>query len=101
MRSARSARPITWTLIRLAMLLTGVATGAQAQELVPAAFTPLPIGFNVVTVATTFSLGAIAFDPSLPVEEASARLGVGVLGIARTLGIAGRFANVGVGMPLV
>jgi hypothetical protein len=82
-------------------MLAGVGTVAPAQELVPAAFLPAPVGFNLVTVATNFSRGAIAFDPSLPVEEASATLGVGVIGIARTLGIAGRYANVGIAMPLV
>jgi hypothetical protein len=94
-------RHLANTVICLVLMLTGIATIARAQELVPAAFLPAPVGFNVVTVASNFSRGEIAFDPSLPVEEASARLGVGVLGVARTLGIAGRYANIGVGMPLV
>ena len=89
-----------WTLLRLLALLSSSAA-VHAQDLVPGAYTPAPTGFNVVNIAAVFSDGALAFDPSLPVEEASATIGVAAFGIGRTLNIAGRFANIGVGIPFV
>ena len=73
----------------------------RAQDLVPGAYTPAPVGINVLTVSTVFSEGDIAFDPSLPVEEATRGSGMAAVGIGRTLNMGGRFANIGVGVPFV
>lgn len=77
------------------------ATLARAQELVPGAYTPAPTGYNVVTVGGSISRGGVAFDPSLPIEDARARIGVAFVGLGRTLNLAGRFGNIVVSMPLV
>jgi hypothetical protein len=74
---------------------------AGAQDLVPGAYLPAPVGFTIVNVTGVFSDGAISFDPSLPVEDARSTIGGMGIGLARTLNIAGRFANVGVGLPLL
>ena len=67
----------------------------------PGAYTPAPTGFTIVNVAGVFSDGSITFDPSLPIEEAHSTIGGMVMGIGRTLNIGGRYANIGVGIPLV
>lgn len=72
-----------------------------AQDLVPGAYTPAPIGFNVLNISGVFSTGDLAFDPSLPIEDAHSTVGGIGIGIVRTLNIAGRFANVGVALPIV
>jgi Putative MetA-pathway of phenol degradation len=95
--SATSFNPALLGL--LAVLLS--STMVRAQDLVPGAYTPAPTGFNIVTVAAVFSDGALAFDPSLPIEDASATIGGAGFGVNRTLNIAGRFANIGVGIPFV
>ena len=77
------------------------STPADAQDLIPGAYTPLPAGINVVTLIATFNDGDIAFDPSLPIEEGHATLGATVLGFNRTLHIAGRSASIGGGVPYV
>ncbi len=95
--------PVT-TLARrvfLGLLTLLLPATAGAQDLVPGVYTPAPIGFNVLTTAAVFTDGAVAFDPSLPVDEANARVSWVALGIGRTLNIAGRFANIGVGIPLI
>jgi hypothetical protein len=73
----------------------------HAQDLVPGVYTPAPTGFNILTTAAVFTDGAVAFDPSLPIEDANATVGWVAVGIGRTLNIAGRFANIGVGVPLM
>jgi outer membrane putative beta-barrel porin/alpha-amylase len=83
----------------LAVLLS--ASGAAAQDLVPGAYTPAPASFNVVTVAASTSRGDLSFDPSLPVQEGYAKIGVMILGYNRTLSLWGRSASVGAGWPIV
>ena len=77
------------------------ARSTAAQDLVPGAYTPAPTGFNIVNATMVFNGGALAFDPSLPIDDATAKIGAAGFGFARTLGIAGRFASVGVGVPFV
>ena len=78
-----------------------VALPVAAQELVPATYTPAPFGVNLVSVAATFNSGDMSFDPSAPIEDASAEIFASSLTYARTLRIAGRSANLAVIMPYV
>lgn len=79
-----------------ALLAAGVV---RAQELEPRAYSPSPVGFNIFAVAFTHNTGDLAFDPSLPITDASASINVGALAYVRTLGIAGRSANLGLALP--
>lgn len=88
-------------LLGLLALLSAFESVARAQDLVPGAYTPAPARISILTVTTVFNHGATAFDASLPVEDASATVGLAAVGINRTLNLAGRFASVGVGVPLV
>jgi hypothetical protein len=81
------------------LLLTG-AGSAAAQELEPGAYWPIPRTFNIFTAANSLNWGDVAFDPSLPVEEASATINTTALAYARAFGLAGRSANAGVMLPL-
>jgi hypothetical protein len=74
---------------------------ADAQELEPRAYSVSPVGVNIVGVAYTFKGGDIAFDPSGPIDDASAAIHQGGLGYVRALGILGRSANIGVALPVV
>ncbi len=73
----------------------------EAQELVPAAYTPAPVGINLVTVTSAFNDGDISFDPALPIEDAKARITSTSLTYVRTLSVAGRSANIGISTPYV
>jgi hypothetical protein len=101
--SASTPPPIA-TRVRVACLLGLLAllstvVPARAQDLVPGAFTPAPVGFNVVTILTNINTGEVVFDSSVPVEDASARIGVAAIGLSRTLNLAGRYSNVTVIVP--
>src|SRR5262245_5544632 len=82
-------------------LLVAAAGPVRAQALAPGGFTPAPVGMNIVTAIGTLNRGAVAFDPSLPVEDAHATVGVGGVAFSRTLPLAGRFASVTLGIPVV
>jgi hypothetical protein len=82
-------------ILLLACLVGGSAPAASAQELVPAAFTPAPVGVNLLTMWSGMSSGDVTFDPSLPVEDVSARIFAWAGGYGRTFSFFGRSANVG------
>jgi hypothetical protein len=83
----------------IAIFLTRVRT-AQAQDLVPGAYTPAPVGFNVVNIVSSFSKGDVTFDPALPVEDGRGTIVGGAVSIARLFSLGGRYANVGIILPL-
>jgi Putative MetA-pathway of phenol degradation len=101
MRYAMSTRSCAWWIFvgLLAALLP--PTLVRAQDLVPGAYTPAPIGFTLLNIAGVFSDGAIAFDPALPIDDAHSTVGGVAVGIARTLNLGGRFASVGAAIPVV
>ena len=74
---------------------------ASAQELEPGAYWPLPRGLNIVTVVNSFNLGDVAFDPSAPIDEASARINTTAFAFTRAFNLAGRSANAGVVVPVI
>lgn len=75
--------------------------GAAAQELIPAAYTPAPVGVNLVSFAGTFNSGEITFDPTGPIDDASGDIVISTLSYARTLGLLGRSATATVILPYV
>ena len=92
-------------LIRIGVLLLPLAwplpSSVTAQDLVPGAFTPGPVGFNVVTLVGGINSGDIAFDPALSIEDGRSTLGSAAVAYNRTLTIAGRFGSVGVAVPWI
>lgn len=99
MKNCHSSLP---TGLGLALVLMGlISTQASAQELEPGAYAPSPKDFNILIGALTYKSGDLAFDPSGPIENASAGIGVGAVGYVRTLGLWGRLANVGFVVPYV
>jgi hypothetical protein len=101
MQSAPLATAFNASVLVGLMTVLCASTPVRAQDLVPGAYTALPTGINILTVTAVFNDGALAFDPSLPIEAASAAIGGAGVAIGRTLNIAGRYANVGIGIPFV
>jgi hypothetical protein len=84
-----------------ALVTVLMAGSASAQELEPGAYWPIPTGLNIATVFNTFNVGDVAFDPSAPIEEASATVNTTVFAFTRGFSLGGRSANVGVAVPVV
>lgn len=85
----------------VAALLVAPAADARAQELEPGAYVFAPVKINIFIVANTINTGDLAFDPSGPFEDASATLNFTVLGYGHSFDLAGRSANVSIGVPIV
>jgi outer membrane putative beta-barrel porin/alpha-amylase len=85
----------------IAIALLALAVNAPAQELEPGAYWPIPVGLNIATVVNSFNWGDLAFDPSAPIDEASARINTTALSFTRALSVAGRSFNAGLAVPVI
>ena len=94
-------RRFSWAPWTALLVVACSVSAASAQDLVVGAYTPAPVGFNLLTVSGFFSTGGLSFDPTLPVEDASAKLGGGFVGYGRTFRLGGRFASAIFGVPFV
>ena len=83
----------------VAVLIFVNGAGLNAQQLEPRAYSISPIGVNVINMSYGYSTGEISFDPSLPIEDASAHIHGGAAGYFRSIDVAGRSANVTLVVP--
>ena len=95
-----SAFSIVVCLIGAVVLLLSPAP-VRAQELEPGAYWPIPKGLNIVTAIGSVNWGDVAFEPSLPVEDAAATIATSALAYTRAFGLGGRSANAMVMLPIV
>jgi hypothetical protein len=72
---------------------------AEAQQLDPRAYAPLPKGLNFVGISPSYSSGGVVTDPSLPVENVTARVTALPPYYGRTFGVLGRLASVTISPP--
>jgi hypothetical protein len=93
----RRLRPM---FVVFAMLVaTSAWRAVSAQELIPAAYTPAPVGVNFVGISATSNRGDLAFDPSGPIDEAVADIVVSAFTYARTVDLFNRSATATVVVP--
>jgi hypothetical protein len=91
----------TFPCAAVTLALLSMPVCASAQELEPGAYWPIPTGLNIVTVANSFNWGDLAFDPSAPIDEASAIIDTTALAFTRAFSVGGRSANAGVMLPVI
>lgn len=82
-----------------ALFFWTVAVGAQ--ELEPRAYSPAPVGLNFAGVVYNYSTGNVLTDPTVPLEDVSARLNGATLAYSRTFALWGRSASVAIAAPWV
>ncbi len=76
-------------------------SAVRGQELEPRAYSPNPVGINFVLGGISRSSGDVLFNPSLPLENVSARVKAGVIGYGRTFDWFGRLASAAIITPYV
>ena len=65
------------------------------------AYTPAPVGLNVLTLVGNFNKGDVTFDPALPVEDGNATITAGAIGYVRSFALFGRYTHAGAIVPIV
>ena len=88
-------------LVGAAVLIAvlGSTAHVKGQQLEPRAYSVSPVGTNIVVLGYGRSTGDIAFDPSLPITDASATINGAFAGYFRSVDFFGRSANVSVVLP--
>jgi len=87
-------------LAAVVLALTCVGPGAaRAQSLEPRAYSNSPVGTNFLVAGVAYSQGDAALDPSLPIEDANAKVYSGYVGYARTLDLWGQSGQIGLLVP--
>ena len=82
-----------------ALLIATASFDASGQELEPRAYSPSPSEMNFLGFTYLRSTGGVGVDPSLPLDNVSAAINIASLGYARTFGLLGRSASVGLVLP--
>ena len=59
------------------------------------------LGLNILTIINNVNWGDVAFDPSAPIDEASAAINTTAFAFTRAFSLAGRSANAGVVVPVI
>ena len=88
-------------LIGRVVVVVCLISKAEAQELEPGAYWPIPAGLNILTVSNSFNWGDVAFDPAAPIDEASSRINTTAVSVTRAFSFAGRSANASAVLPVV
>jgi hypothetical protein len=96
-----TARPLHAAPLLAALAIVALPGEVRSQELEPGAYTVSPVGVNFVGVGFTLNSGDVTFDPSLPVEDASATINTLTVSYGRAIGLAGRSATVLFVLPLI
>jgi hypothetical protein len=98
---ARFPRALAGALSLFPLWLLGAAGPLRAQDLDPRAYTVTPLDLNIAVVLYNRTWGDVLLDPSLPVEDVSARLNAYAIGYFRSINFFGRSANIRVALPYV
>jgi len=72
---------------------------AHAQRIEPRSYANAPIGVNFLTVGYGYSSGNVLVDPSIPVEDATARIQTIVVGYGRSISMFGQSGVIGLVVP--
>ena len=71
-----------------------------AQQLEPRAYAPTPVNLNITGVATVYSSGDVAIDPSVPITDAEARVILAAPYYARSFALFDRQAAISLVLPI-
>ncbi len=96
LRAEKMIRGACYSALLLAASSAGVA---QAQELVPRAYWPAPVGTNVALVAWQRNTGDIIIDPSLPITGVESEIDYLQVGYQRFFDLFGRSASAQFSLP--
>ena len=72
-----------------------------AQDVQPKVYTPAPVGVNLVTLGYAFSTGAVLFDKTIPIENATGNIHSIAAVYSRSIGVFGKSGRADLALPLV
>jgi hypothetical protein len=82
-----------------AAVLAALCASLHAQDLEPRAYSNSPIGLNFVIAGYGYAKGDVLTDPSLPLENVSNNIHLGIFAYATTLNVLGQSAKLDLIVP--
>lgn len=73
----------------------------KAQDVQPRVYSPAPVGVNLFTLGYAFSTGAVLFDKTIAIEDATAEIHSITAAYSRSIGLFGMAGRADVALPLV
>lgn len=95
----RSVPGIVYGALPAVLLVLAHARPSNAQDLEPRAFSPAPVGLNIVAAGYAYSFGNVLFDPALPITDGEAKLHTVVGAYVRTIDFFGMSGKVDAIVP--
>jgi len=92
-------RKLAVSIILALILVVGLASFIQPQELTPRAYWPAPKGTMVAVFGYVYSSGDVLMDPSIPLYGVDSKIHTGIVAYLQTLSLWGRTANLVVELP--
>ena len=84
-------------LVFLALL--GSAATVFGQDLEPRSYSAAPVGARFLVIGTAYSYGNVLLDPSVPITDVNAKIGLTAPGYLETFRFFGRTASVAMVLP--
>ncbi len=69
------------------------------QELEPRAYASAPVGMHAFLAVYSRSEGSVIFDPTLPIEDVTAKINGTTVGYFQSINFFGRYGNIGLSVP--
>jgi hypothetical protein len=86
---------------RLGLLCALFPACLKGQDVQPRVYTPAPVGVNLLTLAYSYSSGAILFDKTIPIEDADADIHSVAVAFSRSTGVFGMSGRIDLVVPFV
>lgn len=77
------------------------STTLNAQDVQPRVYAPAPIGVNLLTLGYAFSTGAVLFDKTIPIENATADIHGFTAAYSRSIAVFGMAGRADLAVPFV
>jgi len=88
--------------VAAALAVLSLLTGPVAsQDVQPKVYTPAPVGVNLFTLGYAYSSGAVLFDKTIPIDDATGDIHSFTAGYSRSIGVFGMAGRADAAMPLV
>jgi Putative MetA-pathway of phenol degradation len=85
--------------VALVAVFLASAVTAQAQQLEPRTYSNTPVGMNFLLLGYGYTVGDVAFDPSVPIEDGHITVHSAALAYARSLDVWGRAGKLDIVLP--
>jgi len=95
MRCTRQRLPAMAVVIAV----LGLTATVLGQDLEPRAYSAAPVGAHFLVIGLAYSAGNVLLDPSVPITDVKARIGLAAPGYAQTFRLFGRTASLAVALP--